>query len=83
MVTDSNLPDLKKFRVNDETIEQKNERQVNCWFQKLAPSSSENNTPPIGAPKAAATPAAAPEDTKSRFSVSLRKSEKKGVLWAC
>lgn len=75
------LPDLKKLSVNDETIEQKKERHVSCWFQKLAPSSRENSTPPIGAPKAAATPAAAPEETKSRFSVSLRKSAKKGVLW--
>lgn len=31
---------------------------------------------PTGAPKAAETPAAAPADTKSRFSVSLRKYSK-------
>lgn len=31
--------------------------------------------PPIGAPKADVTPAAAPQATKSRFSRSLRKSE--------
>lgn len=44
-------------------------RHVKLWFQKLAPSSRLNNTPPIGAPKAAATPAAAPALTKSRFSL--------------
>ena len=48
-------------------------RQVKPWFQKEAPSSKLNKTPPTGAPKAAATPAAAPPDTKSRFSVSDRK----------
>ena len=47
--------------------------QVRDWFQKLAPSSKLNSTPPTGAPKAAETPAAAPPETKSRFSVSLRK----------
>ena len=31
------------------------------------------SAPPMGAPKAAATPAAAPHATKSRFSWSLRK----------
>ena len=46
---------------------------VRAWFQKLAPSSRLNRTPPIGAPNAADTPAAAPPDTKSRFSVSVRK----------
>ena len=46
---------------------------VSAWFQKLAPSSKLNSTPPTGAPKAAETPAAAPPETKSLFSVSLRK----------
>ena len=50
--------------------------QTRAWFQNEAPSSRLNNTPPTGAPKAADTPAAAPADTKSRFSVSLRKSWK-------
>ena len=44
--------------------------QVKAWFQKLAPSSKLKRTPPTGAPKAADTPAAAPPDTKSLFSVS-------------
>ncbi|KNC71286.1 hypothetical protein SARC_16177, partial [Sphaeroforma arctica JP610] len=35
-------------------------------------SSSANRTPPMGAPKAAATPAAAPQLTKSRFALSVR-----------
>ena len=68
---------------------------------KHTPSSNENNTPPTGAPKAAATPshkhtfkmnvtisnkkktlmstntpAAAPAETKSRLSLSLRKALK-------
>ena len=33
----------------------------------------EKSTPPMGAPKAAATPAAQPPETKLRLSVSLRK----------
>ena len=43
--------------------------QVRAWFQKDDPSSRLNSTPPMGAPKAAATPAAAPLDTKSRLSL--------------
>ena len=46
-------------------------RQVRFWFQKLEPSSRAKSTPPIGAPKAAATPAAAPAETKSRFSLKI------------
>ena len=33
---------------------------LSVWRQKDAPSSSENKSPPMGAPNAAATPAAAP-----------------------
>lgn len=43
--------------------------QVRAWFQKEEPSSRLKRVPPIGAPKAAATPAAAPADTKSLFSL--------------
>ena len=43
--------------------------QVRAWFQNEDPSSKLKSTPPIGAPKAAATPAAAPLDTKSRLSL--------------
>lgn len=39
------------------------------WFQKDEPSSRLNKVAPIGAPKAAAMPAAAPADTKSRLSL--------------
>ena len=39
------------------------------------PSSRQNRTPPRGAPKAAATPAAAPHTMKFFFSMSLRKSK--------
>jgi len=64
------------MRYTDPTVvkQQKKHLQVNLVVQKEAPSSKENSTPPIGAPKAAATPAAAPQDTKSRFSLSFRKS---------
>ena len=51
---------------------QKKERHVSLVLQKLAPSSSEKSTPPMGAPNAAATPAAAPHATKSRVSRSER-----------
>lgn len=54
-------------------MEQKSTFHVSPWFQKDEPSSRLNKVPPIGAPKAAATPAAAPADTKSRLSLSLRK----------
>lgn len=46
---------------------------VSPWFQKDEPSSRLNKVPPIGAPKAAATPAAAPADTKSRLSLRKRR----------
>ena len=49
-------------------------RHVSDWFQKLAPSSKAKRTPPIGAPNAADTPAAAPQAMKSRFTWSQRKS---------
>ena len=55
-------------------MEPKNILQVSAWFQKEAPSSKLKSTPPTGAPNAAATPAAAPPDTKSRFSWSWRKN---------
>jgi hypothetical protein len=53
---------------------QKKARHVSCVDQKEAPSSRANKTPPMGAPNAAATPAAAPQATKSRFSGSVRNS---------
>lgn len=43
--------------------------QVRAWFQKEEPSSRLKSVPPMGAPKAAATPAAAPADTKSLLSL--------------
>ena len=52
---------------------QKKVRHVSCCDQKEAASSIAKRTPPMGAPKAAATPAAAPAETKSRLSWSLRK----------
>ncbi len=43
--------------------------QVRDWFQNEEPPSKLKRTPPMGAPNAAATPAAAPEETKSRLSL--------------
>jgi hypothetical protein len=62
--------------VNVADMAQNSVRHVSVWFQKDAPSSKTNKTPPIGAPNAEATPAAAPQATKSRFSRSLRKPAK-------
>lgn len=50
--------------------------QVRAWFQNEEPSSKLKRVPPIGAPKAAATPAAAPADTKSRLSLRVQKEYK-------
>lgn len=52
---------------------------VSPWFQKDEPSSRLNKVPPIGAPKAAATPAAAPADTKSRLSLRKRREGEENV----
>ena len=38
------------------TMDETNTRSVSCWLQNEAPSSSQNSTPLIGAPNAAATP---------------------------
>lgn len=48
--------------------EHRNTFQVNLEDQKEEASSRLNNIPPTGAPNAAATPAAAPPDTKSLLS---------------
>lgn len=61
MRIDSNAPNnelavLMTYSVNIVVIAQKKHLQVSLVDQKEAPSSRENSTPPIGAPKAAATP---------------------------
>jgi len=48
--------------------EHKNTFQVSFVDQNELASSKLNKTPPTGAPKAAATPAAAPPETKSLLS---------------
>jgi hypothetical protein len=72
-------------RVKEDIIAQKNARQVSLEDQKEAPSSIENSTPPMGAPKAAATPAAAPQAIKSRFSASFLNSCTNilEIVWSC
>ena len=61
-------------------MQQKKVRKVSSKAQKDAPSSSANKTPPIGAPKALATPAAAPHEMKSRFSISLRNRSNRNIF---
>ena len=63
-----------RLMVKIHIIAQKKERNVTVLDQKEAPSSNVNRTPPTGALNAAATPAAAPNVTKSRFIRSLRRS---------
>lgn len=46
----------KIFNVAELMIEAISVRNIKFGFQKLTASSSANNTPPIGAPKAADTP---------------------------
>ncbi len=52
--------------------------QLSLTLQWLETSSMAKRSPPTGAPKAEATPAAAPAETKSRLSRELRKRRKKG-----
>ena len=63
----------RTLSISVEQSAQKKVRHVSGCDQYVAASSSAKSTPPIGAPKAAATPAAAPAETKSRLSWSLRK----------
>ena len=53
--------------VNVDTMQAKNVCHDNFMFQNDDTSSIENNSPPTGAPKAEATPAAAPAEMKLRL----------------
>ena len=53
--------------VNVDTMQAKNVCQDSFMFQNEDTSSIENNKPPTGAPKADATPAAAPAEMKLRL----------------
>ena len=64
--------DIKMFTVNVLIIAVKKTPHVKGKDQNEDASSREKSTPPIGAPNAAATPAAAPLLTKLRRSKSLR-----------
>lgn len=44
---------------------------VSAWFQNEAPSSIAKSTPPMGAPKAAATPAAAPRESRECYYLTM------------
>mmetsp|Transcript_16900 Transcript_16900/g.43971 ORF Transcript_16900/g.43971 Transcript_16900/m.43971 type:complete len:260 (+) Transcript_16900:225-1004(+) len=64
------------------------DRQMRAWVRKDTPSSSAKRIPPIGAPNAAATPAAAPAATKRCLKGSVRncstfKSSPNSVLLNC
>lgn len=50
------------------TEAQRKQRHASLRLQTDVASSMANNTPPMGAPNAAASPAAAPADTSSRWS---------------
>ena len=54
------------------TVHARKTRHVSCTFQYVAASSKAKQMPPSGDEKAAATPAAAPAETKSRFCPSVR-----------
>ena len=56
--------ELNKSVVKVATIQQKNICHDSVTVQNEHTSSMENNSPPTGAPKADATPAAAPADMK-------------------
>ena len=59
--------ELNKSVVKVETMQQKKICQDKVVVQKEDTSSIEKRRPPTGAPKADATPAAAPADTKLRL----------------
>ena len=75
-----NIQDLMSERVAKLRQEQMAALHNIGWLTCDAPSSMAKSRPPMGAPKAADTPAAAPQATKSRFSLSVRKSRKILVL---
>ena len=54
---------MTTFSIKEDDMEQKKIFQVRDWFQNDAPSLRLKRTPPAGTPKAAATPAAAPDGT--------------------
>ena len=68
--------ELNKSVVNVDTIQQKKICHDRVTVQNDETSSIENNNPPTGAPKADATPAAAPAEMKF-----LLKMERKGHVY--
>jgi hypothetical protein len=66
-----NRPRLSHDKTMVAQVVHRSDRHITFLDQKLEASSIENKTPPIGAPKAAAKPAAAPADINSRLSLSL------------
>lgn len=70
--------ELTMSAVNVANIQQKKIIQPNLIVQNDETSSMANSSPPTGAPKAAATPAAAPAVVKLRLSSEFRNLAKKG-----
>ena len=60
------MDELKRSAVNVDNMQQKKIIQPNFMLQKEDTSSMAKSSPPTGAPKAAATPAAAPAVVKFR-----------------
>lgn len=63
-----------------ESMQLKKVSHARWWDQKLEISSRTKSSPPMGAPKAEATPAAAPAEMKLRRSYMLRKRLKGAVI---
>ena len=61
------MDELKRSAVNVDNMQQKKIIQPNFMLQKDDTSSMAKSSPPTGAPKAAATPAAAPAVVKFRL----------------
>ena len=66
--------ELNKSVVNVDTIQQKKICHDNVTVQNDDTSSMENNSPPTGAPKAEATPAAAPAEIKFLLKKKIRRN---------
>ena len=65
--SNDSMDELKRSAVNVDSIQEKKIIQPNFILQKEDTSSIANSNPPTGAPKAAATPAAAPAVVKLRL----------------
>uniref|UniRef100_A0A0K2SV93 Uncharacterized protein n=1 Tax=Lepeophtheirus salmonis TaxID=72036 RepID=A0A0K2SV93_LEPSM len=72
--------ELRRSVVKVAVMQQKNTCHESLFFQKEDTSSIANKSPPTGAPKADAIPAAAPADMKFLLSSEFLNLEKQGML---